>query len=184
MPDELPAKVLTELGRVTWAAIKLEDYTESLCSFIEPANPRTDKRQVSRKINDAKRVLTGWPTSETRDEATAWLERASLAIEDRNAALHATPVVWMGGSDHGKLFLGEMPRANRLYNERPLTVESLSALRSVLENAASGWRDIVIAISVESRLQTQRMTSQILSEPPSRADQGCASTGPPALRPR
>jgi hypothetical protein len=166
MPDELPEEVLTELGRVTWAAIKLEDYTESLCSFIDPANPRTDKRMVSRKIKDAKKVLTGWPISQVRDDAMAWLERASQAIEERNAALHATPVVWIGGSDDGKLFLGEMPRANRPYNERPLTVDSLSALRSVLENAASGWRDIVIAIGVESRLQTQRMTTQVSLVPP------------------
>jgi len=54
MPDDLPVDVLTELGRVTWAAIKLEDYTEGLCSLIDPANPRTDKRQVSQKIKDAK----------------------------------------------------------------------------------------------------------------------------------
>ena len=47
MSTDLPVDVLTELGRVTWAAIKLEDYTEGLCSLIEPTNPRTDRRQVS-----------------------------------------------------------------------------------------------------------------------------------------
>jgi hypothetical protein len=51
--DHLPIDVLTELGRVTWAAIKLEDYVESVCSFIEPANPRTDMRQLGQKIKDA-----------------------------------------------------------------------------------------------------------------------------------
>jgi hypothetical protein len=65
--DDLLVEVLTELGRVTWAAIKLEDYTESLCSTIDPANPRTDRRQVSTKIKDAKKVLNGWPTSAARD---------------------------------------------------------------------------------------------------------------------
>jgi hypothetical protein len=149
MPDELPVEVLTELGRVTWAAIKLEDYTEGICSAIDPANPRTDRRPVSQKIKEAKRALANWPVSKLRDDATAWLERASQAIEERNAALHATPVVWMGGPDHGKLLLGEMPRANRLYNERPLTVESLSMLRSLLENASSGWADITVATGTE-----------------------------------
>src|SRR5262249_43753365 len=94
--DDLPIDVLTELGRVTWAAIKLEDYDENLCSFIDPANPRTDKRQVSQKIRDAQKVLTGRAASATRDEARTWLERARQAIEQRNAALHATPVVGLG----------------------------------------------------------------------------------------
>jgi hypothetical protein len=43
-----------------------------------------------------------------------------------------------------------MPRKGRPYCERPLTVESLSELRSVLENAADGWRDLVIALATES----------------------------------
>jgi hypothetical protein len=75
---------------VTWAAIKLEDYTEGLCSLIDPANPRTDKRQVSQKIKDARRVLDGWPSSTVRDDTMAWLERAGHAIEQRNAALQFT----------------------------------------------------------------------------------------------
>src|SRR3954466_7114010 len=122
MPDELPVDVFTELGRVTWAAIKLEDYVESLCSHIDPANPRTDKRQVSKKIRDAQRVLAARARSATRDKAAEWLEHACQAIERRNAALHATPIVWVGrerGED--RLGLGEMPRAGRPYFERPLT---------------------------------------------------------------
>ena len=152
MPDELSVDVFTELGRVTWAAIKLEDYVESLYLHIDPANPRTDKRQVSKKIRDAQRVLATRARSATRDEAAEWLEHARQAMERRNAALHATPIVWVGrerGED--RLGLGEMPRAGRPYFERPLTVESLSELRSVLEDAAAGWRDLVIALGSESR---------------------------------
>jgi len=154
MPDDLPVDVLTELGRVVWAAIKLEHYAESLCSLIEPANPGTDKRPVSHKIRDAKRVLASWPSSAVRDNTVAWLERASYAIEQRNAALHAMPLIQLGRppATEDRLFLGEMPRANRPYNERPLTVESLSALRSVLENAFSGCVDIALAAGAESQL--------------------------------
>jgi len=152
MPDELPVDVLTELGRVTWAAIKLEDYIEDLCWHIDPADPRTDKRQVSAKIRDARRVLAARTRSAARDEAAEWLERARQAIERRNAALHATPIVWVGRERAGnRLGLGEMPRNGRPYVERPLTVESLSELRSILESAADGWRDLVIALSTESR---------------------------------
>jgi hypothetical protein len=149
--DDLPIDVLTELGRVTWAAIKLEDYVESVCSFIEPANPRTDMRQLGQKIKDAQKVLTAKPVSATRDQAKAWLERARQAIEQRNAALHATPVVQLG--EPQRLLLGEMPRKGRPYFERPLTVEALGELRSVLESAADGWRELVIAVGTEFRLQ-------------------------------
>jgi hypothetical protein len=166
MPDDLPVDVLTELGRVTWAAIKLEDYTEGLCSTIDPANPREDRRQVSRKIKDAKRVLEGWPTSRVRDDAMAWLERAINAIEQRNAALHATPVVLLRDGAEHQLFLGEMPRASRPYNERPLTVESLSGLRSVLENACSGWVDITVAAGAESRRQRDSGGRAVTDEAP------------------
>ncbi len=151
MPDELSVDVFTELGRVTWAAIKLEDYVEDLCSHIDPANPRTDKRQVSTKIRDAQRALAARTRSATRYEAAEWLEHARQAIERRNAAMHATPIVWVGRERaEDRLGLGEMPRKGRPYFERPLTVESLSELRSVLENAADGWRDLVIALGTES----------------------------------
>lgn len=156
MPDDLlPVEVLTELGRVTWAAILLEDYTEDLCSSIDPTNPRTDKRPISQKINDAKKVLNGWPVSRVRDNAIAWLERVSYAIGKRNAAFHAEPIVRVGGSDDGQLLLGETPRANRLYAERPLTVESLSVLRFALENASSEWADIHVAVMAESQRQAR-----------------------------
>jgi hypothetical protein len=151
MPDELSVDVFTELGRVTWTAIKLEDYVEGLCSHIDPANPRTDKRQVSTKIRDAQRVLAARTRSATRDEAAEWLEQARHAIERRNAAMHATPIVWIGRKRaEDRLGLGAMPRKGRPYFGRPLTVESLSELRSVLVNAADGWRDLVIALDTES----------------------------------
>lgn len=153
--DDLSVDVLTELGRVTWAAIVLEDYTEGLCSSIDPANPREDRRSVGTKISDAQKVLAGWCASSTRDEARAWLDRARKAVERRNAALHATPLVWVEPGERDglqRLFLGEMPRGSRPYVERPLTVESLADLRSVLVAAVDGWQDLLIAVdSARSR---------------------------------
>lgn len=148
MPDELPVEVFTELGRVTWAAIKLEDYVGAVCSHIEPSNPRTDRRQISAKIKDAKKVLAGLVPSGARNDATAWLERAGRAIEQRNAVLHAVPVVRIGprGRVTEELLLGEMPRKGRGYFERPLTVESLSQLRADLEEAAAGWQDMLLSL--------------------------------------
>ena len=62
------------------------------------------------------------------------------------------PIVWVGRERaENRLGLGEMPRNGRPYVERPLTVESLSEFRSILESAAGGWRDLVIALSIEFR---------------------------------
>ena len=99
-------------------------------------------------------MLMGWPGSTVRDDATTWLERASHAIEKRNAALHATPVVRLGRppATEQRLFLREMPRADRPYNERPLTARLSDAIRP--EDAFSGWRDVAIAAGAKSRPQT------------------------------
>ena len=143
----VPVDVLTELGRVTWAAIMLEEYTESLCFLIgPPANPRTDRRQVSEKIRDAKRVAAGWPDPSPREEITASLERARRALERRNAALHATPLVWIQRGRPREFVLGEMPRKGTPYKERALTVESLAELRTVLEAARAGWVELALAV--------------------------------------
>jgi hypothetical protein len=91
-----------------------------------------------------------------RDEAIVWLERARQAIERRNAALHATPIVWIGLDQGGQLRLGEMPRKGNPYVERPLTVESLSELRSVLEYAADGWVDLAVKMGTEPRPEPDR----------------------------
>lgn len=158
LDDDLPHGVFTELGRVTWAAILLEDYAEGLCSIIQPANPRTDGRPVGQKIREAHRVLADWPaSSQTRSATDAWLERARAAIERRNAAMHATPVVLSrrGHPDHGQQYIDEMPRGDRPYRQLPLMIEALSELRSVLTDARSGWRDLAVAVHAEGRWRGQ-----------------------------
>ena len=130
MPDDLPVDVLTELGRVTWAAIKLEDYASAFAGLPHPAAPLDDRRRISQKIKDAEKALGGRTPSATREEALAWLARVRRAAERRNAVLHAVPVVWIGGERDGEQGLGEMPRKGSPYVEWPLTVESLSG---------SGW---------------------------------------------
>jgi len=51
--DDLPTEVLTELGRMTWAAIRLNDYVEGVCAFVQPSDPRADRLHTGQKINDA-----------------------------------------------------------------------------------------------------------------------------------
>ena len=65
-------------------------------------------------VDDAQRVLAARTRSATRDEAAEWLEHARQAIERRNAALHAAPIVWVGRERaEDRLGLGEMPRKGR-----------------------------------------------------------------------
>lgn len=151
MSDDLPLNVLTELGRVTWAAIKLEDYVGDICRRIEQtAGQAPDRRPISQKIKDAKKILTDGAPSVTSEKAIVWLERARQAVERRNAALNATPIVWIGRERNDQLGLGEMPRRGSPYVERPLTVESPAELRSALQEAADGWADLTVALSTES----------------------------------
>jgi hypothetical protein len=133
---------LTELGRVTWAAIRLEDYTESVCAFVDPHNPQTDRRQIGQKVKDATSVLRAWPNSGPREDVLAWLTRATDALDRRNAILHATPVVNLRTRGSEQL-LGAMPRKGSAYAEHPLTVEYLAQLEATLRAATDGWKEIV-----------------------------------------
>jgi len=123
-------------------------------SHIDPRDPLADdRRPISKRIREAKQALARRAASEMRDKATAWLDRASVAIERRNAALHATPIVWIDDERRCAFGLGELRRADRPYFGRPLTVESMSELRSVLDKAAEGWNDLVVAFGTESMRQ-------------------------------
>jgi hypothetical protein len=83
--------------------------------------------------------------SATRNRALKWLENAHLAIERRNATLHAIPLAFLNRD--GQHELGQRPRGDRAHAEYRLTVESLSELRSVLSKAADGWRDLALALT-------------------------------------
>jgi hypothetical protein len=148
--DHLPIDVLTELGRVAWTAIILEDCADGVCAFIKPANPRTDPRQIGPKVRDALKVLADWPASQVRDDAATWLRRAAEAIDKRNALLHAIPLVGPGGGQAQQFFLGERPRKDRPYFERTMTVEALSELHVALGEAVEGWMEVTLAVGDEA----------------------------------
>jgi hypothetical protein len=143
--DELPDIVLIELGRFTWAAILLEDLTDSLCGFIHYANPREDRRSIGQKIKDARRKLGTWNRSPDIDAIDSWLIRAAEALERRNALLHSVPMVLMDseGRSVGHA-LGEMPRSGSDYFERHLTVDGVRQVRYELQIARNGWRETVL----------------------------------------
>lgn len=145
MSDELPDSVLIELGRCTWAAILLEDLTDSLCSFIHYADPREDRRSIGQKIKDARRDLRTWRASLDVDHVDSWLVRAAQALERRNALLHSVPATVMDRESRSVgQALGEMPRTGGEYFERHLTVAGVRQVHDELHAAKEGWRETVL----------------------------------------
>lgn len=149
--DDLGDEVFAELGRVTWAAVHLEDFTTTMCAFIRPTDPRTDRRILGQKIKDAQQVLDTWPTTPARDNTKVWLERARNAIDKRNASLHAAPLTWFAPDGRPRHALGDTPRGDRSYAERPMTVESLGELRQELTEPLRDWRPVLLAASAEAK---------------------------------
>ena len=148
MSHPLPDDVLVELGKLTWAAIRLEDLADSLCNAVRHANPREDRRGIGQKIKDARRDLKTWEEAPEVVQVDSWLARAGQALERRNAILHSVPlrVFDRDGGDIG-FALGEMPRGDHSYFERHVTVEALQEVRNELEHAQQGWRNTVLLAS-------------------------------------
>lgn len=144
----MPDNVLIELGRLTWAAILLEDLTDSLCSCIHYANPREDRRSIGQKIKGARRDLRTWRETLDVEHIDSWLLRAAQALERRNALLHAVPMVVFDpeGRSIGHA-LGEMPRAGSEYFERHLTVAGVRQVHDELHAAQQDWRETVLLAS-------------------------------------
>jgi hypothetical protein len=132
-------EVLTELGRVTYAAIVLEDLTAAVCHAVKRVDPRTDTRPIGQKIEEALKELQRRSPS---DAVGTWLTAARSAIRERNAALHAIPLVVQQAPGADPLpfshALGEK-RKDAPYMERPLSVPALQPLREQLELAAADW---------------------------------------------
>lgn len=147
--DEPPDSALLRLGRVTWRALLLEDFAAALCASLEPTDPRTERRPISRRITAAETRLQTSGDFEGRKAALEWLERARAAIERRNAVFHAVPVV--AAADLTGHLLAEMPRAGRGYALRDLEGDYLDELAGTLESALSGWREVMLSVFAQQR---------------------------------
>lgn len=129
--DELDDEVLTELGRVTWASLHLEDGVSWTCVLSNPDDDNA--RQISERAKAVKTLLGKQPASLPRDAVIAWLDKATDVLDrHRNQIMHARPLVAPGVDEASSVsVLGVMPRRgrggrpDRPYGERPLTVEHL-----------------------------------------------------------
>ena len=70
MPEEPSDAMLLELGRLTWAAINLEDVIPSMRRAMGQPPARLDRAPISEWVSNALGVLVGWPESGTRQPGT------------------------------------------------------------------------------------------------------------------
>ena len=143
--------VLLELGRLTWAAICLEDVVEPVCWNLDSSTTRDDRRPAGKRIDDALKALEAEGDSEGRARAVGWLTEAKAALEARHSVFHGIPGTFapLGeGIQSGNLdpVLAHLPRGkNREQTNTPLTVEGLRTIRLRLEKAREGWDVIAVA---------------------------------------
>ena len=88
---DLSDDVLLELGRLTWAAINLEDAVYSICNAADPVPGFPDTTPLSDRINGAQYVLADRTDSPIAQAAAQWLAAARDALAARHAVLHAMP---------------------------------------------------------------------------------------------
>jgi len=156
-PDEA---ALLELGRVTWAAINLEDVVYGMGDAVGLDTAELTAKPVSVCIKQVLEVMDGWPRSEIREDARRWFTTAHQALDARNSVLHAIPGVWvtLAGdrmvTPHGPV-LEDLGGRGRGYQRRSMTEEGLRPVRLRLEEARAGWVEIFLALAEEHRRITK-----------------------------
>lgn len=153
-PDDA---ALLELGRLTWAAILLEDYTQAVCQLVHPKGRKDPTGEQVRKARASLHVVTD---EQLRERADSWLERAQDALDARHSVLHATPLVFVprpgttpvpGVPRH---YLADYGRGRRPAQQHVVSVEALRELTGRLTGAREGWRELAVALFTEWERRT------------------------------
>jgi hypothetical protein len=108
--------VLLELGRMTWAAMALEETAYLICRTITPRTFLAD-RPIGQRVDEA---LTACREEELRERARAWLLEALGALAGRNHVLHSTHIAFvsMPGTEP-LLTAGETSRTSHARRRAP-----------------------------------------------------------------
>jgi hypothetical protein len=154
-PSEPDDAVLLELGRMTWAAINLEDIIPTMRRAIGPEPKELSRAPASEWIKDALKLLAGWPESEAREAAIGWFESAQRALKGRNQVLHSVPVTLVTRhrdgrfTEHGQV-LDHLPRGTSdSFARTPLAENDLRQVSRRLAAARQGWVEICEAMMEE-----------------------------------
>lgn len=152
-PDDA---VLLELGRLTWAAINLEDIVPQMRRALGPEPDRLARAPAADWIKDALKVLSGWPESAIREIACRWFNAAQEALEQRNSVLHSVPGIWVTIKDgavttHGPVLEHLPKRKGGSYRRISLAEDELRLVRQKLADAREGWVEVFFALDGERK---------------------------------
>lgn len=143
-PDD---DALLELGRVTWAAINVEDIAYTLARFIKPRHGPFNDHPIGARIKEARADLVElYVPDAARDAADAWLAEAAAVLAARNAIFHSVPVTFdlIPGTTSVEESLGQwlahFPRdKSKGAVHTKLTSAALLPIRRRLDAARQGW---------------------------------------------
>jgi hypothetical protein len=157
VPGEPDDAVLLELGRMTWAAINLEDVIPMMRRAIGSEPENLSRAPVSEWIKDALECLASWSESKARKAAIQWFNAAQRALKERNQILHSVPVVVVTRHPNGRFTehgqaLDHLPRgASDSFSRTPLSEDNLRRVSQRLAVARQGWVQIWQALLEESK---------------------------------
>jgi hypothetical protein len=168
LPREPGDAALLELGRLTWAAMNLEDVAYEMRRSLGPAPSNLARAPASAWIKDALKVLSNWQESEIRESACRWFNAARDALEERSSVLHSVPGTWVTVADDGAVIthgpaLEHIPVSpGRPFRRRSLTEGELRIVREQLADARSGLRGSSIrrlGAPARGRVRSRSVTS-------------------------
>jgi hypothetical protein len=146
--DVPPDEVLTELGRLIWSAITLESVVYSVCRSIKNRS-LFDDDAIGTRIDQALKDILTHPDGDLRHRASAWLDEAKGALEQRNHVVHSDPSTYVSIAEDGSTvtspdsYLVHFPRKRSLpMVDTPLSVAGLKPIRQRLEQAYEGWIEL------------------------------------------
>jgi hypothetical protein len=152
--DVLSADVLLELGRLTFAVLRLEDTAQFMAGVLDDrARREPDKRPIGTKITEALEHLASSASTPGLELANAWLEGAQSALTLRNQTLHAGVMFWapLPGtpSTSPPMLIYTDRDTGETVSTTDLTVEALCEVTSEIDGAERGWREVTATLRAE-----------------------------------
>lgn len=153
MDGDPDGDVQLELGRMTWAAMALEEVVYSVCRAVKPRHGPYDDHPIGARIDEAVKDLDAYHDAALQERTRQWLLEAKAALEARNSVLHSTHVVFwpLPGTtpipETTGAFLAHFPRKDKQTQvQTPLTVQGLSQMRCRLQAAREEWAAVASAV--------------------------------------
>ena len=162
---EVDDDTLKEVGRLTLAAVELEDLAYAVCRYVRSPRNHLRPPPIGDAIADARKAAAEeFSDVDARGALDEWLARAAEALTQRNEVLHAVPVTFVTVPGTTPVpettgpYLTYMPRDDkRPPVHRKVSVAELQPVRRALTAAAEGLDDLINRLDA-SRVQREAPT--------------------------